>query len=417
MRHIRPSLLGAACAVFLLGVLMWHDSLAHELKRALIQSQAAAVFFVQSVTVADLHRTYGQPHTLSQSQQKIRILIVPGHEPQSGGTAFSGYFERDVVVDIADELAALLASNPRFEVMVSRTKTEWHPILSHYFDAQAKEILAFKEAQAALMAQHVQSGRIAVQGDATQVKHNTAPSDTTRMLYGINKWASENNIAITLHLHLNDHGGRRSKTPGMYAGYVVYVPNHQYSNAVVSKHIGEAVAARLSRFGATSTMPQEKAGVVEDQELIAIGSNNSADAASILIEYSYIYERQLRDPSVRTLAVSQYAHATFAGLQDFFNDSPQETYGTPTLPYTWERPLQMKAASADTYALQTALRTLDLYPPHGQNLDDCPISGYAGECTVEALKGFQGRYGLSQTGVLDRETRQTLNRMFAQAKR
>src|SRR3989344_4245184 len=220
-------------------------------------TQSAAVFFVPSITLAKINSDY---------QKQVRILIVPGHQPDTGGTEYNGVYERDVVVDIASALADLLARNPHYDVMVARGKTAWNPVLQSYFDTHTADITAFLASQKLQMAQHIADGRLLV--EPNQVYHNTTPLPAALQLYGINKWTSENNIGITLHLHINDYA-RRTRA-GKYDGFAVYVPDRQYSNAEVSKAIGTAIAARLSPYHATSTLPKEEAGVAKDQELIAI---------------------------------------------------------------------------------------------------------------------------------------------------
>ncbi len=154
----------------------------------------------------------------------------------------------------------------------------------------------------------------------TQVYHNTAPSDVATRLYGVNKWASENGVGLTIHLHINDYAGHGGRA-GRYTGYVVYVPDPQYSNATSSAAVARAIAKRLDTTHATSTMPSEAAGVVPDQDLIAVGSNNSADSAAVLIEYGYMYEPQFITPALRAKAVSDYAEETYQGIEDFFATS------------------------------------------------------------------------------------------------
>jgi N-acetylmuramoyl-L-alanine amidase len=278
--------------------------------------EPAATFFIESVSVSDLHNAYaGQtPPKLAASGGKLRILIVPGHDPSSGGTAFAGVYERDVVVDIANELAARLASDPHLEVIVSRDKTIWSPVFVKYFSQHWEDIRAFMKSQYALM--HAYKAQGAVTSLDTQVYHNNAPSDVATRLYGVNKWASENGVGLTIHLHINDYAGHGNKV-GRYTGYVVYVPDPQYSNATSSRAVGEAIAKRLAEMHSVSTVPGESAGVVTDQDLIAVGSNNSADSAAVLIEYGYMYEPQFINPLLRPQAVTTYAEETYEGIEDF----------------------------------------------------------------------------------------------------
>lgn len=391
---------------------LWREPLVRVAAWAKHDAEAAAVFFVESISINQLRLSYaslgGAPTTntsgASQPSQpeKIKILIVPGHEPESGGTEYGGYAERDIVVDIADDLAALLRSNPHYDVTIARSKDAWNPILSDYFNQHAADIAAFRAQQENLMLGYEEAGRIVPEDAMQQIDHHTAADDVALRLYGINKWADENGIDIMLHLHINDYAGRRGADG--YTGFAVYIPEHQYSNANASRAIGDAVAARLNAYHATSTMPQEAVGVIEDQQLIAIGSNNSADSASVLIEYGYIYERQFRDPAVRALAESEYAYQTYLGLQDFFKDPASSPFGTNVLPTFWSTVPTPRTTSPDAYALQTALHRAGLYPAPGQSFSDCPITGYFGPCTTAALQSLERGSGVLPTGQLDTAT-------------
>jgi len=376
------------------------------------QAQSAAVFFVQSITAVQIQNDYHRVPVenlvttkvnTTTSAEKVRILIVPGHQPTSGGTEFGGVKERDVVFDIADALVGLLSQNPHYDVMVSRSKTEWDPILQSYFDAHMPEIEEFAKSQKAQMQGHLADGSILPAVD--QVYHDTAPSNAAYQLYGINKWTSDNGYDITLHLHINDDVEHSSGVAGDYSGFSVYVPEHQYSNAAASKTVGEAIAARLNAYHATSTLPKEDTGVVEDQELIAIGSNNSADGAAMLIEYGYIYEPQFQESSIRPVAVADYAYQTYLGLQDFFKDPVAMTFGSISFPYDWTKVTgKTNEKGPGVYALQEALHYLGFYPPKGKNFSDCPVSGVVRSCTRASIKEYQSSRGLQATGVIGPET-------------
>lgn len=349
---------------------------------------------------------------VASTTPKIRILIMPGHQPNLGGTVFGEVQERDVVVDIADSLAGQLSQDPRYDVMIARTKKAWNPILQTYFDTHAADITAFRQSQALLMASSLASGSFKLESD--QVYHISTPADAALQLYGINKWANENNIDITLHIHINDDDSHRAKVAGQYNGFTVYVPDHQYGNATTSKDIGESIAVRLNAFHATSTLPIEDAGVVEDQSLIATGSNNSANNAAFLIEYGYIYEPQFQIASVRPVAVADYAYQTYLGLQDFFHNSTTIMPRSIAFPYNWTNVVAKKnMRGPGVYALQSALHHLGYYPPKGKNFSECPISGKVGPCTRTAIIAYQRAHKLAQTGVLGPKTRAALKKDLA----
>lgn len=396
------------------------SSINHYAKSAFAGIESAAVFFVPSITINDLRtlydgsrrqlsyadKTVSQGAASSHSKAKLRILIVPGHEPDSGGTEFHGIFERDLVVEAADDLAALLRANDHYEVSVARSTIDWNPALKSYFAEHAADIAAFREDQTAQMKEMISEGKITTATD--QVEHNYAPDAAALDLYGINKWASDNDIDLTIHLHINDYGGRPAQG-GVYHGFAIYVPDAQYSNAAASRAVGEAIAGRLKAYHAVSTLPLESKGVIDDQELIAIGSNNSADSASVLIELGYIYEPQFQNVSVRPLALSDYAYEIYLGLQDFFHDPVSAPYGSTAFPYDWSTVTIAKGVSGPgIYALQAALHYLRAYPPSGESLADCPISGRAGDCTVQAVMEYQKSNGIEASGVFGPQTRAAL---------
>lgn len=385
------------------------------------QAQTAAIFFVQSISAAQIQDEYhsvpisrslsGVPEAAVPAE-KVRVLIVAGHQPEKGGTEFGGVREREVVADIADALVELLSQNPHYEVMAARTNTSWNPILQSYFDTHKLEIETFMQSQKLQMENYLADGSILPQADT--VYHLTVPSAAAIQLYGINKWASDNRYDITIHLHINDDAEHRPRVAGKYNGFAVYIPDHQYSNAEASRAIGEKIAARLNAYHATSTLPIEDAGVVEDQQLIAIGSNNSADGAALLIEYGYIYEPQFQSSSIRQLAIADYAFQTYLGLQDFFDDPIVTTYGSVSFPYDWTKVTGAKNEKGpEVYALQAALRHLGYYPPTGRSFSDCPISGAVGSCTRAAITAYQKAHSLAGTGKLGPETRAVLERELA----
>lgn len=368
--------------------------------------QTAATFFVASITPEEIRERYSQAGESRRGKAKrdvVRVLIVPGHQPKSGGTAFNNIYERDLVLSVATALAELLKANSRYEVMVSRDGQKWHATLDRYFKKNADEIAEFQQDQAAIMARHVRRGNVLLSTE--QVHHNAATTSAALQLYGINKWANEHNTDIVLHLHINDYAGRRAGEMGRHDGFAVYVPEQQYSNAVASKEIGQAIARRLNAYHATSTLPGENVGVVEDQELIAIGSNNTADSAALLIEYAYIYEPQFHNSAIRELAVADYAYQTYLGLQDFFEDPISSSYGSLSFPYDWQTLTDHSVTRGPgIYALQAALRHLGFYPPQGESFNACPISGVFLDCTQRALRSYQQAQGLAITGVLDSQT-------------
>jgi N-acetylmuramoyl-L-alanine amidase len=369
----------------------------------------AAAFFAPSITVAELQTKYVQASKFRTP--KVRILIVPGHEPDFGGTAFGGVNERDVVVDVAQELAKFFENNSRYDVIVARGKESWNPEIQAYFDANEQVIKDFVSTQKTLMQEHIHEGNLAAVTNGIQ--HNKAPSKIAFHLYGINKWANENDVDITLHLHFNDHPRKNTRIPGVYEGFAIYVPESQFSNAIATHAVAENIRKRLLKYNNQSTFGKESAGIIESQDLIAIGSYNTAESASMLIEYAYIYEPKVQNTNVRDMVMKDFAFHTYLGIQDFFGSGNDVNFlfDTVSLPYAWTKPLGTEP-SIDTYALQIALANAGYYPGKSSFID-CPITGRFGPCTKAALTQFQKDSGITgESGILGEKTRELMNRVF-----
>ena len=369
-------------------------------------------------TIAGLQSTYDAAAV--PAEPKVRILIVPGHEPDYGGAEYMSRYgdikERDIAVELGQDLQTFLGSSGRYEVVMARDTQAWNPVLADYFKTEASDIMAWEEAYKQKF-----SAMIA-DGSTTQPKvlvdHATTSPGGVLRLYGMTKWANENGIDIEIHIHFNDYLGHGSG-PGRYSGFAVYVPAAQYENSSTTHAIADAVFKRLARYNPVSDLPGESAGVVDDPELIALGANDTADAASMLIEYAYIYEPQLDDPAVRPLFVKELAYETYLGLQDFFDPGSAaamgSSYGTLMLPHSWSGSIAgQDDLPDDVFALQTALLQDGDYPPTGKTISDCPRTGKLGSCTKTALQEFQDKYGITgEKGAAGPKTVSELNQLFS----
>lgn len=381
----------------------------------------ASTFFVDSVTEKSLKKVY---ENAKDRGRKVRILVVPGHDRQSWGTQFRGLKEVELNLELGEELFDLLSQESLFDVYISQTKSGYSEEFLKYFESEREETAAFVAEQKGLMQKYLTAGKI---HSAVSVVHNDAPNDVAMRLYGINKWANEKGIDIVIHIHFNDYPGRRASLPGKYSGFSIYVPESQYSNAKGSKPPAESVHDRLIKFYAASNLPIEDGGVVEDQELIALGSNNSLDSAAMLIEYGYIYEPAFTDPSLRSVVLSDLALQTYLGILDFFEEDGDDKKGddnraagedlvaTRFLPHKWQSDLKKDDESApmDVLSLQTALTLEGLYPPPGRQKNDCGLTGYFGPCTEIAVRAFQEKHQIYPAeGFVGAQTREKLNEMY-----
>lgn len=335
---------------------------------------------------------------------KVNILIVPGHEPDFGGTEYQGILEREMNVTIANALAEQLKKDTRLHVVVARDSASWNYDLANYFASSWKAIESFVADKKSVMQKESKAGNVTT--PTFQAAHNTAPTDVALRLYGVTKWANEHDVDLAVHIHLNDSGDNS----GLHSGFSVYVPDSYYANAATSRTIGTAIAYELNHYNATSTLAIENLGVTGDQELIALGAYNTADFPSVLVEYSYIYESKITNPTIRPIVEKEFANSTYRGIRKFFG-AAVPYYDTLTLPHRFTTSPAPESSSREVYALQSALRRVNMYPPGGLYYD-CPLSGYFGSCTVTALKAFQKSKGIEQTGTLGPKTRAALNAIW-----
>ena len=278
--------------------------------------QFVAVFLSHNPkTIIALKSTYNA--STAVGNKKVRILIVPGHEPNFGGTAFGNIIERDLNVELGLDLQKLLQKDNHYEVFITRDKDGWNPIFVNYFKNNWQDIQDWDNALRQEMAHLISIG--STTKPVATVYHNKAPQDVALRLYGITKWANENNVAIMLHIHLNDDPNHRKNVKGNYSGFTIYVPSEQYFNSKPSHAVSQAVFNRLAKESPVSNLPVESAGIVDEPGLIGLGINNSADAASILVEYGYIYESKFTDPNRRNQTLNDLAIQTYLAIQDYFN--------------------------------------------------------------------------------------------------
>lgn len=400
-------------------------------------NQQASTFFVDSVTEASLKdiyasggriaprrtkgwfesRTSNNPSGVVNNGGKLKVLIVPGHDRSSPGTSFGSITEEELTAEVGEELYNLLKQDPRLDVSISRTKDGYTPVFASYFENNQKVIADFVNTQKQTMNALIGQGKVQT---VVNVYHNDAPNDVAMRLYGINKWSNENGVDIAIHIHFNDYPGRPRKGEGKYSGFSIYVPERQFSNAKGSKPLAEAVQKRLSKLYAQSNLPKEYGGVIEDQELIAVGAFNTLDGAAMLIEYGYIYESQFIEPETRSLVMSDLALQTYMGVMDFLGNpaaalSIAGPHETKLLPHTWQSDLAKGAeADRDVLSLQAALAFENVYPPAGKTKNDCGLSGYFGPCTQQAVQAFQEKYGIEPAlGVVGEMTKAKLNELYS----
>ena len=340
----------------------------------------------------------------------VRILIVPGHEVLVPGALYGGFAERELNTELAEKLLKLFEKDAHYEVVVTQNRAGYTQEFADYFEKNRNTIQAFRDNLRSAMKSLFKSGAV---NRKIAVVHNTAKPEIGTRLYGINKWARDNAIDIVLHLHFNDYPGHVNNGPGEYTGFAVYIPEHQLPNFEASNAIARSLKTEFLRYFPVSSHPQESAGVVEDQDLIAVGASASLESAGVLVEYGYIYEPQFAERATRSLALSELAQQTYNGFKRFFEGVNAPVKEAAVLPHTWNDSIAFGAKhKPDIFALQIALSRDGLYPPAGKTRTECPPSGNFGPCTRDAIRAFQARQGILTTGALDIVTLAKLDELY-----
>ena len=395
------------------------------------------VFFVCLYTFSPLLGDYGQymyglmyrvfPEKVTPESIKtvyknrpISILVVPGHDNEYSGTEYKGVRESDVTLETAKYLYNFLKYNPKFTTFTTRDfrTGEYGTVFQNYFKENRDSIEQYMSQHADTMQRFEELGLVE---DKSTDNHISAKSEVRLRLYGINKWANENNIDIVLHIHYNDYPGRGSR-PGKYSGFSIYVPEEQLPNSRVSLDIAKSVESELVTLIPKSDLPMEEDTVIETQELIAVGSNATRDSASLLIEYSYIYEPQLASLNTRALIFQELAYKTYRGIISYFDKYTGDVLPkTSLLPYDFKNDIdKVSKPDPDVLRMQTALVYDGLYPPAGKSFSDCPVTGIYGNCTTTSVKAFQEKYADAVlapfgykygTGLVGEKTLEKLNEL------
>jgi N-acetylmuramoyl-L-alanine amidase len=305
---------------------------------------------------------------------KIKILIAAGHEPGYGGAVYQGVYEREITVDLADELERLLEQNPKYEVIVTRDDNAWDKELQKYFKKNGKKVQKFVAAQKKKMEKLLKKGKVEESADSHGV---AAPNDVALRLYGINKWANENDVDLVVNLHVNDAPDHGPNAPSQHSGYAIYVPDSVYGNSKTSSELGKTIAKRLSALSDKSTNPVESAGVVPDREFIAVGAFGTLNVPSVLIEYGYITEPRFADVQYRDTLTKDLAYQTYLAIQDFFNDPVKNPRKVKKLPTSWPMPVFVPPVTVTTVTTTvpaTTTTTVQVSSPVAPVVPVAPVS-------------------------------------------
>ncbi len=365
-----------------------------------LKNLMAGPYFEEKIKPEDLKKVL--------ENRKIRVLIVPGHDNENPGAVFGGVEEADLNLDLGLNLFYLLKEEAIFEPFITRKEDgNYNDWFAKYMDSSAEEIVSFRDKLKKSFSQALRSGEI---NALNNVFHNPAADNTSIKLYAVNKVANDHNIDIVLHIHFNDYPRKNKKQAGKYSGFAIYLPESQLPNARVSKVIGEFLEKRLSFYNPGSNLKGESSVLVEDQELIAVGSNGSRDGVSILMEYAYIYEPQIQNEKLRPKVLKELAYQTYLGLSDYFlTEEKRKPKDSTTILFNNSHDFSSRKnkSSEEAMALQYFLRKNGFYPPSGKSFNDCPISGIYGQCTEAAVLLFENVMNLEKPdGLWDNKTGQ-----------
>lgn len=245
----------------------------------------------------------------------IKILLVPGHDNQIWGAEYKNIKEADMNLILATKIFNLLKEDKRFKVWITRDAAGYTKEFADYFSAHQQDIISFEKNSKKILQDKINNGSFVKK---TEIKHNKATEDMAIRLYGINKWANENNIDAVIHIHFNDYPRKNMQTAGKYKGFAIYLPEKQMTNSKESTKLADSVFSQLSQKYSPSNFKRELNGLVPDQNLIAMGSNGTLieSVRSILIEYGYIY--RFGNNIIRHKAYINMANLTFKGIENYF---------------------------------------------------------------------------------------------------
>jgi len=100
----------------------------------------------QSVVKATSNSVTNSPaDNTSSTSKKIRVLIVPGHEPDNGGTNYGNIYERTLVVGIGQDFQQFLGGNSRYQSFITRDTQVWNPTFATYFQDEWNQIISWEK--------------------------------------------------------------------------------------------------------------------------------------------------------------------------------------------------------------------------------------------------------------------------------
>lgn len=247
----------------------------------------------------------------------VKILLVPGHDAEIWGAQYGMVKEANMNLAVAKRIYNALKKDKRFEVFITRNNAGYTKEFTDYFSLSREDIISFRQEAREATRENMQSGQLV---EREGVPHNNVTEDVSVILYGINKWASENEMDAVIHIHFNDYPRQSKWTVGKHHGFVIYMPDGQMPNGFASGQLAADIFSQLDKKYDSSTYEPELGGLIPDQTLIALGSNGTLPGSvrSVLIEYGYIYEKMFRGFTSRHRAYNAMASLTSEGIKRYF---------------------------------------------------------------------------------------------------
>ena len=285
--------------------------------KLLISISSIALIISAFIYLSQTINTKNISVALISNNIKVRLLIVPGHEPNAGGAdEFKKIKERDLNLQLSEILKNDLSRNPNLEIILARDENGWNKNLENYIKTGSTTIMSWVTDMKNKMLAKVDAGEMKLINPG--MKHNDATSSAVLFLYGTNKWIAENNIDLVLHVHFNSNPKINGKP--VFRGYCMYVPEKQYSNSTSSKIFANYLNNEISKIEKPSNMLQEKNTIIEDQKLIATGNYDTLKIPSVVIEYAYIYEPMMLSSSTRNSFLETAASSTATAINNYITD-------------------------------------------------------------------------------------------------
>jgi len=297
---------------------------------ARFQAYSNNLTLMPSVATSTANLSVAKSSSLANNQRtgKIKILVVPGHDNEYPGAIVNvtqkatTFREADLNLKIAEYLKNFLEQENAFEVYTTRnadfikTDTEnnqdkngYTDYFQKYLDENISEVLDFKQSYKEETAKKFKNS---LSSSSKKIEHNPAPGEMSYRLYAVNKFIEDNQIDLVIHIHLNDYPGRTGEM-GEYKGFSIYVPDNTLRNGKESQVLAKYISKTLDDNFRYSNNPVEKKKIILGNELIANGANNTIGAASVLIEYGYIYEQKFQDEETLKVAAEQ----TYLGIKNY----------------------------------------------------------------------------------------------------